>query len=104
MLAENLARQKESEEDLYRLESEFQITLDPTLIPKQRKGVLSWPFDSVFVTGYFGRTSSCKIYSGSDCWHNGVDFRAKSPMLVKAMLSGVVEGTGNTDDYKGCYS
>ncbi|MSR87826.1 MAG: hypothetical protein EXS69_01500 [Candidatus Zambryskibacteria bacterium] len=103
MLAENLARQEESEQDLFKLESELKFGLDPTLIPTPRSGILSWPLDVVFITQSFGKTvGAARLYSSGS--HNGVDFRAKSPMPVKAMMSGIVEGTGNTDEQRGCYS
>ncbi len=104
MLAENLRRQREFEEDLYRLESELRITLDPSLIPTKRKGVLAWPLDKVYLTQTFGDTvfSRTGAYAGKG--HNGIDFRASQGTAVKAVLSGVVEGTGNTDEQKGCYS
>jgi murein DD-endopeptidase MepM/ murein hydrolase activator NlpD len=97
MIAENLARQKQFEEDLFRLESELQITLDPSLIPTPRPGVLSWPLDNVFITQRFGRTSaSSRLYTSGT--HNGVDFRAAMGTPVKSVLSGTVQGTGNTDE------
>lgn len=103
MLAENLKRQEEFEEDLYNLESQLKITLDPTLIPAPKRGVLSWPLDSIFITQHFGRTSSSgRLYASGT--HNGVDFRAAQGTPVKAMLGGVVEGAGNTDEQRGCYS
>ncbi|MEK7227664.1 MAG: peptidoglycan DD-metalloendopeptidase family protein [Patescibacteria group bacterium] len=103
MLSENLARQKQFEEDLYRLESELNITLDPSLIPARRAGVLSWPLDKVFITGYFGTVSgNRRVYASG--FHNGVDFRAAMGTPVRAMLTGVVEGHGNTDEQRGCYS
>lgn len=103
MLAENLAKQEEFEAELFKLESELQITIDPTLVPKARHGLLSWPLDKIFVTQHFGKTSaSGRLYSSGS--HNGVDFRASQGTPVKAMLAGVVEGTGNTDEQKGCYS
>ena len=96
MLAENLARQKESEADLYRLEAELQIELDPSLIPGAKRGILAGPLDKVFITESFG--------TRADRFHNGVDFRASVGTPVKAVLAGVVQGMGNTDDQKGCYS
>ncbi len=103
LIQENIARQKQSEADQYRLEQELRITLDPSLFPEAKKGIISWPVSSVFVTGRFGR-SDCNIYGGPDCFHNGVDFRATMGTPVLSMYSGVVEGTGNTDEQKGCYS
>ncbi len=103
MLAENLARQKEAEDDLFNLESQVNIILDPTLIPKGRPGIFSWPLEQVFITQRFGKTvGASRLYSSGS--HNGMDFRASQGTPVKAMLSGVVEGTGNTDEQRGCYS
>lgn len=103
MLAENLARQEQFEKDIYELESKLKIELDPALIPGARHSILSWPLDYVFVTQRFGRTSgSTRLYASGT--HNGVDFRASQGTPVKAMLAGVVEGAGNTDEQRGCYS
>lgn len=97
MLADNLARQKQFEEDLFRLESELRITLDPSLIPSARPGILGWPLDNVYITQRFGRTSaSGRLYASGT--HNGVDFRAAQGTRVLAMLGGVIEGQGNTDE------
>src|SRR3989338_4895628 len=96
MLAENLARQKEFEEDLFRLESELQFALDPTLIPKLQHGLLAWPLSKIFVTDTFGVRPTR--------YHNGVDFRASQGTPIMAMDAGIVKGEANTDDQKGCYS
>ncbi|MDO8590158.1 MAG: peptidoglycan DD-metalloendopeptidase family protein [bacterium] len=96
MLAENLARQKEFEEDLFRLESELNITLDPSLIPVPRKGTLSWPVENVFITSPFGMRSAG--------FHGGTDFRASVGTPILAIAGGTVEGAANSDDQKGCYS
>ena len=96
MLAENLARQKEFEEDLFRLESELNIALDPSLIPEPQKGILSWPLEKVYITSPFGMRSTG--------FHGGVDFRASVGTPVMTIASGVVEGTANSDYQKGCYS
>src|SRR3989344_412175 len=48
LLAENLANQKQFDEDLFRLESELRITLDPSLIPSPRRGLLSWPLVNIY--------------------------------------------------------
>lgn len=103
MLNDNIARQKQFESDLFRLESELKIALDPSLIPTSRPGVLAWPLDNVFITQSFGRTSaSGRLYASGT--HNGIDFRAAQGTPVKTVLSGVVEGQGNTDEQKGCGS
>ncbi|MEK9172006.1 MAG: peptidoglycan DD-metalloendopeptidase family protein [Patescibacteria group bacterium] len=95
-LAENLARQKEFEEDLFRLESELNIALDLSLIPEPRRGILSWPLENVYITSPFGMRSTG--------FHGGTDFRASVGTPVVAIASGIVEGTANSDDQKGCYS
>ncbi|OGG66001.1 hypothetical protein A2Z56_04650, partial [Candidatus Kaiserbacteria bacterium RIFCSPHIGHO2_12_45_16] len=103
LIRENMARQKESEADLYRLEQELHITLDSSLFPEPKRGILVWPLDNIHITGYFGR-SDCSIYGGADCFHNGLDFRASMGTPVRSMLAGVIEGTGNTDNQKACFS
>lgn len=95
-LAENLARQKEFEEDLFRLESELNIVLDLSLIPEPRRGILSWPLENIYITSPFGMRSTG--------FHGGVDFRASVGTPVMTIASGIVEGTANSDDQKGCYS
>lgn len=96
MLEENLARQKEFEEDLFRLESELKIAIDPSLLPDARHSVLSWPLDKIYVTQQFGRTSHSKRLYASGT-HNGVDFRASMGTPIRAVSSGKIVGTGNTD-------
>lgn len=104
LLAENQAKEKQFEDDLYRLESELQITLDPSLIPTPRRGVLSWPLDKIRITTFFGKVagSALRIYASGS--HNGVDFGTPQGTPVKAVMGGVVQGTGNTDEQKGCGS
>lgn len=98
LLAENIANQKQFEEDLFRLESELRITLDPSLFPLPRHGILAWPFLDVFVTQRFGNTVFALGGAYNGRGHNGVDFRATMGTPVKAVLSGTVEGMGNTDE------
>ncbi|MEK7509284.1 MAG: peptidoglycan DD-metalloendopeptidase family protein [Patescibacteria group bacterium] len=88
---------------LNELESKLQYTLDPSHIPPAGKGILRWPLDAITITQQFGKTAdSGRLYvSGT---HNGVDFRASIGTPVKAALSGIVQGTGNTDAIRGCYS
>lgn len=93
------------ESELASYENALRLIIDPTSYPSAGKGILSWPLDSVYVTQYFGFTQFAKqtaAYNGKG--HNGVDFRASRGTKVKAALSGVVEGVGNTDAVKGCYS
>jgi murein DD-endopeptidase MepM/ murein hydrolase activator NlpD len=98
LLAENIANQKQFEEDLFRLESELRITLDPSLIPEPRPGLLSWPLANVVVTQKFGNTAFARSGAYNGRGHNGIDFRASMGTAVKTVLSGTIEGMGNTDE------
>lgn len=103
MLAENIARQKEFEAELFKLESGLKLDLDLSLVPQPRPGLLSWPVDTVYLTQRFGKTAgAARLYTSGS--HNGVDFRASQGTAVKAMMGGVVSGAGNTDEQRGCGS
>lgn len=95
-LAVKKAQKEAFEAELFSYESALQIAIDPNSIPSERSGVLKWPLDNVFITQYFGKTSSSKrLYvSGT---HNGIDFRAITGTAVRAVLSGTIQATGNTD-------
>ena len=106
ILAEK-ARLKDSfENELLNLQSQLKNNVDPNKLPSTGSGVLSWPLDSITITQYFGNTSfstaNPQIYNGKG--HTGVDFRAAIGTPVKAALTGVVSGIGNTDLVSGCYS
>ncbi len=103
MLNQIIERGRQFEQELFEYQTQLQYILDPASIPRARSGVLSWPLDSVFITQRFGATVDAKrLYvSGT---HNGIDLRATMGTPVKAALSGVVSGVGNTDDQRGCYS
>ena len=103
LVAEKQSLKDQFEKDLFDFESQLKIAIDPSLLPTTGFGVLSWPLDKVIITQLFGKTNaSARLYvSGS---HNGVDFGAPIGTPVKASLSGVIAGTGDTDVYKGCYS
>src|SRR3989344_4998893 len=98
LLEENIANQKQFEEDLFQLESELRITLDPSLIPSLQHGILAWPLSNVTVTQKFGNTAFARSGAYNGRGHNGIDFRATMGTPIKSMLSGTVEGTGNTDE------
>ncbi len=91
------------EKELYDFESQLNLTVDKGGYPAPRAGILSWPLDDAYVTQKFGKTVGAeKLYTSGS--HNGVDFRASIGTKVKSVLDGVVTGTGNTDQYPGCYS
>ncbi len=91
------------EKELFDFESQLNILIDPTKYAGAKHGLFSWPLDNVYLTQKFGKTVGAEeLYvSGS---HNGIDFRASVGTRVKSVLNGTVVGTGNTDQYAGCYS
>jgi murein DD-endopeptidase MepM/ murein hydrolase activator NlpD len=96
LLAQRKATMEAFEKELLEYESKLQLAIDPNSFPKAGSGVLKWPLDKVFITQYYGNTAYSKVlYNGQG--HNGIDFRAAVGTPVKAVLSGTVIGTGDTD-------
>ncbi len=103
-LSEKEKAKEELEKELQEFESQLQFALDPNSVPTLGSGVLLWPLKDVYITQYFGNTPFAQsgAYNGSS--HNGLDMRASVGTPVYSSLAGVIEGTGNTDAYPGCYS
>lgn len=103
ILATRQAEREQFEKELFQFESQLKIAIDPNSFPAPGSKVFSYPLDNVLITQAFGKTvDSKRLYvSGT---HNGVDFRASPGTPVKAVLNGIVQGTGNTDEQPGCYS
>jgi murein DD-endopeptidase MepM/ murein hydrolase activator NlpD len=103
-----LVKTKEEEKaqylkELFEYESQLRYLIDPNSYPQGKPSILAWPLDNVFITQRFGKTvGASKLYTSGS--HNGVDFRASLGTKVKNVLTGVVVGSGNTDQYPGCYS
>lgn len=95
---------EEFENQLREYESQLKYVLDQSSLPKSGSGVLRWPLSSVRITQKFGSTAFAKSGAYNGKGHNGVDFAASVGTPVFAAAEGVVEGSGNTDAYKGCYS
>ncbi len=94
LLKDRLAKKDAFEKELRDYESQLKYILDPSKLPDG--GVLSWPLGYVYITQFFGKTQAGKrLYANGT--HNGVDFRASIGTPVKAMASGTVMGTGDTD-------
>lgn len=122
LLAQKKAAEKSFEDDLVRLQSQLNLIVNPSSLPKVGRGVLAWPFSRTFmancaqragvfgnpycVTQYFGHTAfstaNAQIYNGNG--HNAIDIGVPVGTPVLAALSGTVLGTGNTDLVRGCYS
>ncbi len=105
-LEQKLALREAFEQEILTYESQLKTAVDSSKLPGVGSGILSWPVDTVKITQYFGNTSfstaNPQIYNGKG--HTGVDFRASIGTPLKAALSGIVIGTGNTDLVYGCYS
>ncbi len=104
LIAKKRAQELSFEASLQDLQSKLQYTINADQITPVGKGILHWPLDLVRVTQSFGDTAFSRggAYNGKG--HNGVDFAASIGTPLKAALSGVVVGTGNTDSVRGCYS
>lgn len=103
LLAEKQAQKEQFEKELFQFESDLKRTIDPKSFPSGKSGILAWPLDHIFVTQAFGKTIDARrLYTSGT--HNGVDFRASRGTPVKAVLDGSIQGTGNTDAQRGCYS
>jgi murein DD-endopeptidase MepM/ murein hydrolase activator NlpD len=97
ILSEAQAAKASFEAALADLNEQFRRALDPSTVPTAGKGILRTPVDNVRITQYFGNTAfaSSGAYNGKG--HNGIDYGVPAGSRVKAALSGVVIGSGNTD-------
>jgi murein DD-endopeptidase MepM/ murein hydrolase activator NlpD len=90
------------EKELFDAESQLKIALDPKTYSAAKAGSFVWPLDRVQITQYFGKTAdSGRLYSSGT--HNGIDFGVMDGTPIKAVLTGTVTATGNTD-VGACYS
>lgn len=104
VLAEKEALRKKFEQELLGLESELQVVVDLASIPTAERGILLWPVNPVRITQKFGDTAFARSGAYNGKGHNGIDLSASVGTEVRASISGVVVGEGNTDTIPGCYS
>ena len=99
ILAEKQAEEDQFNKDLIQFQSQLKLVINPGSFPTAGTSVLSWPLDNVKITQFFGNTPFAQthtaVYNGAG--HNGIDLGAPIGTTIKAALSGVVDGTGNTD-------
>ncbi len=102
-LAQKVKEKEAFEKELFEIESQLKITVDPGSVPDARSGLFVWPLANVRITQSFGKTAdSGRLYTSGT--HNGVDFGAPVGTPIMSVLAGTVQATGNTDSQKGCYS
>jgi len=106
ILADKKAQEAAFQQEVNNYEAQLHLLVNPSLLPHTGSGVLSYPLDKIVITQYFGNTpfatANPQIYNGKG--HTGVDFGTPIGTPVKAALSGIVVGAGNTDGYPGCQS
>lgn len=89
LLADTQKRKDAFEKAIEDYESQLQFILNPKSIPKAGTTVFFWPLSAITITSPYG--------SRWGRFHYGLDFRASVGTEVKAMASGTVLGTGDTD-------
>lgn len=96
ILADRQSKKEALDKEVFDYEAALKYTLNPSLVKQASDRPLGWPLDKIVITQLFGKTNaSARLYvSGT---HNGVDFGAKVGTPAKAVLSGTIIGTGDTD-------
>ncbi len=103
LLEERIAKKEALEREISEFEERLRVEIDPASLPETGTGVLSWPFEKVFLTQYFGNTpfasENPQVYGNGG--HNGIDLRGAVGTPIKAALNGTVVDIGDTDEQ--CY-
>lgn len=85
-------------EEIEELEEELRLTIDPSLLPTPRSGVLGYPVEKPRITqGYGGTNFARRAYKGR--WHNGVDFGGLTGTPVFVAEDGKILEVWNQDKY-----
>jgi len=103
-LNQKIAERKAFEDELLEIESKLNFLIDVDSYPVARRGILSWPLDTVRITQQFGGTQFAKQNPGiyGRPYHPGTDFGVPTGTHIKSVYGGVVRGFDNTDNYPGC--
>jgi murein DD-endopeptidase MepM/ murein hydrolase activator NlpD len=106
LLKEKETQKKAFDEEIQRIEESIKFLIDPKSFPSAKKGILSWPLDTIKITQQFGGTQFAKNNPGiyGRPYHPGIDFGVPTGSKVKSVSTGVVKGFDNTDAYPGCYA
>ena len=104
ILLEKQAAKASFESALTDLQAQFQKAVNLADIPKGGSGILKSPSDRFRLTQNFGSTDFSRAGGYNGKGHNGIDLAASVGTPIRAAMTGVVLGTGNTDAVRGCYS
>jgi murein DD-endopeptidase MepM/ murein hydrolase activator NlpD len=96
-IAELDQKQAEISQVMSGIEEKLRLTLDPSLLPVKRSGLLALPVktDSC-VTQWYGRTEFARTHYHSK-FHRGIDFRAPFGEPVFAAMDGTIAVVDNND-------
>ena len=97
LLDETLRRQQEIQQDIFELEDKLRMTVDPSLLPEARPGVLSWPLDGILTQSYGITPYSKRLYTSG--FHNGIDIASSYGEPIKAARDGIVLAIGSCGRY-----
>lgn len=95
-------REREVREEIFRLEDQLRITLDPSSLPAPRPGLLAWPTEGLLTQRYGCLTSRWARRSYPLCnndtggFHNGIDIAAAFSTPIVAAEEGVVIAVENS--------
>lgn len=96
-IAEVERQQMEISDVMSVIEERLRLTLDPSLLPAKRPGLLAFPVKSdSCITQYYGNTSFAKQAYGTK-FHTGLDFRAPLGDPIFAAADGKVAVVENND-------
>ncbi len=96
LLAERQMRKKQFEAEVDDFEAQLRAEIDPTSFPTPGSRIFVSPLEDMYITQKFGRTVDAKrLYTSGT--HNGTDFRASPGSIIRAVGSGTVTATGDTD-------
>lgn len=97
LLSELEEKQRQIREEIFKIEEELRLTLDPESVPSPRSGVLSWPHEGILTQGYGVTPWSRQLYKSG--FHNGIDIATGYGAPIRAASDGEVRAIGNTDNY-----
>jgi len=97
LLNDTLRKQQEINQEIYELEDKLQMAIDPSSLPEERAGVLSWPMGGVLTQGYGITPYSKRLYKSG--FHNGIDIASSYGEPIKAARDGIVLAIGSCGRY-----